>query len=235
MLILFASFMQAYYVFLETGCFYPNPQIRYRPRYPGVNVDDRIDRSETKSTRTVDPNMGCSKFYSDSLEDGLTGGLLVLWCRHGISLGFHNIPQGEGRNDVFSAIYTRWPKAPKIVIYDFACALAPYCMLREAEFFKETRFYNDCFHASGHTKCSAATDLTFAREHDPLLLTIESSSVAESRNRMIRRITKSLSYMSERRAILLVYLFLSTINRVKHLEILHREAAAGCSNGVTAN
>jgi hypothetical protein len=169
--------------------------------------------------RSVDPTIGCSKFYSDSLADGLTGGLLVFWCRHGIAIGFHMIPVGEGRNDVFSAIYTRWPEAPKVIIYDFACALGPYCMLREASYFRNTRFYNDCFHASGHAKCSPATDLTVARQHDTLLRSIPSSSIAESRNRTIRRITKSLSYMTEPHAVLLVYVFLSTINRVKHLEL----------------
>jgi hypothetical protein len=74
------------------------------------------------------------------LTEGLTGGLLVIWCRHGIAIGFHNIPVGEGRNDVFSVIYTRFPTPPKFIIYDFACTLGPYSLLREAEYFKNPYF-----------------------------------------------------------------------------------------------
>lgn len=32
------------------------------------------------------------------------------------------------------ALITRWPTAPERVIYDFACALGPYCMTREPQF-----------------------------------------------------------------------------------------------------
>ena len=73
------------------------------------------------------------------------------WCTHSICYGFHCIPKGEGQNDVFSAMITRWVKPPKRVIYDFACALRPYCMLREPDFFADTTFVIDSFHVKGHT------------------------------------------------------------------------------------
>ena len=34
----------------------------------------------------------------------------------------------------------QWPTAPKVVVYDFACQLAPYCLMREPNFFRNTRF-----------------------------------------------------------------------------------------------
>ncbi|KAF8515245.1 hypothetical protein BU17DRAFT_17446, partial [Hysterangium stoloniferum] len=56
------------------------------------------------------------------------------WCYHLICLGFHIISIAEGRNDVFSAIYTHWPIAPKIIVYDFTCQLASYCLIPEPSF-----------------------------------------------------------------------------------------------------
>ena len=43
---------------------------------------------------------------------------MAAWCLHSVCIGFHCIPKGEGRNNVFSAIFTRWERAPKVVIYD---------------------------------------------------------------------------------------------------------------------
>lgn len=71
---------------------------------------------------------GCQKFYTSYTEKKQTGGVMALWCRHSVCLSFHCIPRADGRNDVFSAIFTRWRIAPKWIVYDFACALAPYCL-----------------------------------------------------------------------------------------------------------
>lgn len=139
---------------------------------------------------------------------------MALWCTHGICLGFHCIPLGEGRNDVFAALLTRWKTAPKYVIYDFACALAPYCMTREPEFFKDTIFLIDNFHSAGHTKCSPACFLTNYAKHDILLEKINSSA-GESGNGALGRIRMSLKYMSQERAIIYLKAFLSVWNRTK--------------------
>jgi hypothetical protein len=75
-----------------------------------------------------------------------------------------------------AAMITRWPKAPKRVVYDFACALGPYCMMREAEFFADTLFVIDAFHTKGHTKCAPAAFLTSYSNIDPRLAHINSSA-----------------------------------------------------------
>lgn len=62
----------------------------------------------------------------------------------------------QRRNDVFSDIFTRWKKPPRTVIYDFACALAPYCRAREPDFWANTLFVIDQLHQHDHTKCSRA-------------------------------------------------------------------------------
>lgn len=155
---------------------------------------------------------GCNKFFSRYGQSRLTGGIMCMWCTHSICYGFHCIPSAEGRNDVFSAIYTHWKIAPKIVVYDFACALQPYCMTREPDFFANTLFAIDAFHAMGHTKCSHATFLNTYCETNPELLYINSSA-AECGNGGILRVRKAVAYMTQERAIILTKTFLSIWNR----------------------
>lgn len=144
---------------------------------------------------------------------------MCVWCTHSVCYGFHCIPKAEGRNDVFSAIVTRWVKAPRIVIYDFACALAPYCMTREPEFFADTLFVVDAFHAKGHTRCSPGAFLSTYANTDPRLAHINSSA-AECGNGGLHRIRKSVSYMSQDRAIKYTNVFLSIWNRSRIRKLL---------------
>jgi hypothetical protein len=181
------------------------PQIRHRPKYPRLKDDTNPDTSERGGK--------CSKYYATYSQKRLTGGIMCAWCTHSVCYGFHCIPHGEGRNDVFSAMVTRWPKPPKRVIYDFACALAPYCLTREPDFFADTLFVVDDFHAKGHTKCSPASFLKTYAAVDPRLSRINSSA-AECGNGGIARIRKSVSYMTQDRAILYTKVFISIWNRL---------------------
>ncbi|KAJ7739668.1 hypothetical protein DFH07DRAFT_752074 [Mycena maculata] len=189
----------------ETGCCYGMPKIRDRPTYPKLKFDTRPEASGKRGAK-------CSKFYSQYGEKKLTGGIMCAWCTHSICYGFHCIPKGEGRNDVFSALVTRWERPPKRVIYDFACALGPYCMTREPAFFADTQFLIDDFHASGHTKCAPAAFLKTYCAVDPRLRHINSSA-GECGNSGISRIRKSVSYMSQDRAIVYTKVFVSIWNR----------------------
>ena len=54
---------------------------------------------------------------------------IILYKRHGICVGFHIIKRAEGRNDVFSAVYTRWKKAPVMIVYDFSCQLQQFSLV----------------------------------------------------------------------------------------------------------
>ncbi|KAF8169095.1 hypothetical protein BJ912DRAFT_1034702 [Pholiota molesta] len=194
----------------STGCYYGLPKIRQRPQYPNLQYENMRD-SGGKDKR----GDGCQKFYSTYGQARLTGGIIVCY-------GFHCIPSAEGRNDVFSAIYTRWEKAPKVIVYDFACALQPYCMTREADFFADTLFVIDAFHAMGHTKCGHAAFLNTYCETNPKLLAINSSA-AECGNGGILRIRKAVSYMSQERAIIFTKTFLSIWNRhrIRAMEMRH--------------
>ena len=64
------------------------------------------------------------------------------------------IPHCEGRNIPFSFFLRMLPRAPKFVVYDYACQLREYCFNREWEYFKGTLFFMDRFHAWNHSTCT---------------------------------------------------------------------------------
>jgi hypothetical protein len=124
------------------------------------------------------------------------------------------MPKAEGRDDVFSALLCYFDTAPSVVIYDFACQLAPYCRNREPEFFKNTLFVIDEMHAKGHSNCSQACFLSNYMQTRSDLLPINSSA-AECSNSGLNRIRKSVSYMHETNAILYAHTFISVWNRTR--------------------
>ena len=64
----------------------------------------------------------------------------------------HVIPFSEGRNDPFSVLRTYMRKAPKVVVYDFACSLEEYCLNRDPVWFRDTLFVIDRFHWKNHKR-----------------------------------------------------------------------------------
>jgi hypothetical protein len=144
---------------------------------------------------------------------------MALWCPHVVCVGFHAIPECEGRNDVFSAIFSYWEVAPEVIIYDFACQLAPYCLAREPQFFKDTLFVVDQMHANGHNYCSQACFVSNYMQVRPSVMFVNSSA-AEAANSGLNRIRKSLSYMGERHASLFTYVYMSVWNRRKDIDLI---------------
>ncbi|EJD33827.1 hypothetical protein AURDEDRAFT_76662, partial [Auricularia subglabra TFB-10046 SS5] len=191
------------------------PRIRNRPIYPRLPNDRKTDRA---TVTDGGGNIGCSKYYQLYGRKGLTGGLMVAWCTHSICVGFHCIPRGEGRNDVFSSLFCYWPTAPDDVVYDFSCALALYCMLREARFFRLTRFLIDAFHSEGHTRCSKACFIRQYREFEAHLRGFNSSA-GESGNAGLAKIRKPLSYMAQRHAVIFCHVFLAIWNRERRKKL----------------
>jgi hypothetical protein len=196
----------------QTGCRYTMPQIRLRPRYPLLRHDQVADGAKAKSK--AKKRAGCGKYFSQYSESRLTGGIMCAWCPHSICYGYHCIPSAEGRNDVFSAMYTRWKTPPRRVVYDYACALGPYCLTREPDYFLDTEFRIDTFHAKGHTKCAPAAFLATYSATNPELVAINSSA-AECGNSGLGRIRKSVSYMAQDRAIIYTNTYLSLWNRIR--------------------
>jgi hypothetical protein len=190
-----------------TGCYYGHPRLRYRPFYENRDREDStaVDAAESGS---------CRKYYNTYTKSSLTGGLMAFWCPHLVCLGFHTMPRSEGRNDVFSAVYTYFKHAPEIIVYDFACQLGTYCMSREPEFFKDTCFVIDQLHAKGHVGCSQAS---FASNYMQVRTDLQNlnTSAAECSNSGLGRIRKSGSYMIERNAVQYSFIYLNIWNRLR--------------------
>ena len=104
--------------------------------------------------------------------------------------GFYMIPKAEGRNEAFSFLTSYFQEAPRLVVYDFGCALQEYCLNRAPQFFKNTQFVVDKFHWSGHSSC--------ARSYSPFLysrLERVNTSIAEQCNAALKKIKGSITRM----------------------------------------
>ncbi|KAE8185006.1 hypothetical protein CF336_g7582 [Tilletia laevis] len=207
--------------YTQTGSLYGTPQLRTRPAYPHLDEGVGGKRSEKQAIHEHDETSGpqCRKFYDEYVKRKRTGGLMALWCPHRICVGFHVIPHAEGRNDVFSAIYTHWSTPPAVIVYDFACQLGPYSLRREPGFFKDTLFVVDQMHEKGHSNCSGASRLSTYMRTDPRLQHLYSSA-AECGNAGLSRIKKTVSYSKQENAVALVKVFLSIWNRRRMREEL---------------
>ena len=126
------------YYFTDTG-----EQVHKMPTY-FVSGDRKARNPNFDDMPVVDP--ACSKLFPKISRSGF--GYLFLWfCPvHGHSYSFHLIAGGEGRKDPFASLYKYCAHMPKDIYYDFACQLSEYCLNREQELFKNTRFWHDLFH-----------------------------------------------------------------------------------------
>ena len=123
------------YYFTQSGC-----QVRRLPTYKMLSG---------KKSEPV-----CTKLFPQVSYGGF-GYLMAFFCPlHGHCYGFHLISGGEGRKDVFSALWKFKPSAPEHLFYDFACQLQHYCLNREPNLFLRTRFWHDIFHSFNH-KCGS--------------------------------------------------------------------------------
>ncbi|GAA5857666.1 hypothetical protein JCM5353_003309 [Sporobolomyces roseus] len=157
----------------------------------------------------------CTKHYNlYGKKLGLIGGLAGFWCPHGVCIGAHIMPTSEGRDDFFAGLYCHREKAPKSVVYDYSCALGPYCMVRAPSFFENTRFYIDELHARGHSTCTDASWIAPAMPYNSDLFEANSSA-AECAHATIGRIRKSLSYSNEKNGTVLLWIAISVWNRRK--------------------
>ncbi|KAL9931788.1 hypothetical protein V8E36_009338 [Tilletia maclaganii] len=203
--------------YTHSGSLYGAAQCRERPVY--VKFGEKSGSVGFNDTAQLGDTPGpCKKYFADYVSQRQTGGIMALWCRHLICVGFHIIPRCEGRNDVFSAIFTRWPTPPTTIIYDFACQLAPYCLAREPMFFKDVLFVVDQMHQHGHSTCTTSSFLSTYMPTNPELQHVNSSA-AECGNAGFSRIRKSVSYCAQEHAVLLIKQFLSVWNRRRMLKM----------------
>ena len=172
-------------------------QVRNRKRY---SMDKNADSWE-----------GCRHtFVSGSRGSQRTGGIFTSFCKHGVCYYFYMIPNAEGRDEAISFLFKYFPVAPKVVVYDFACALQDYCLNRQPAHFRNTMFMVDRFHWYNHVSCARSYNLSLYPECELL-----NSQVAEQCNSALKRIKCSVGQMKQVTFMFSVRLFLEMWNQRK--------------------
>ena len=134
---------------------------------------------------------------------------------HGFCLGFHIVPQSEGLNDPFSAIFCHFQTAPKLMIGDFNCRLHTYAMMREPEFFEKVVFGIDECHCKGHTNCSICYNMRLFK-NAYFKYNIVNDSTCEQRNNIIKRLKRQALYMNKKTFMNTARLLFEIDNRCLH-------------------
>lgn len=128
-----------------TGAFYPHF------RYHSV-----VEQLKLQTERA------CNKLAKTTGRLG--AGCLVFWCgRHRLCIGWEVLLEQETPKSVWNALASRFPKAPKVVIYDNACNLYDYVHNRTPNEFIETIFLSDPFHWAHHINCSHSFNAKYYR------------------------------------------------------------------------
>jgi hypothetical protein len=194
---------------LSSGACIGVPQYRQRALYH-LDSDSKEDG-------------GCNhRFISGSHGSKRTGGIFTWFCKHGVCYGFYVIPGAEGRNDAFSFLYKYFKRAPRVVVYDFACSLQDYCLNRQPEHFKHTSFLIDRFHWFNHATCARSYNLSLYPEYDDL-----NTQVAEQGNSHLNRVRGSVSQMRQDNFMrcLWFYLAMWNVDKLKKLSVAYEAAA----------
>ena len=198
------------YNFTPTG-----EQVRKLPRY-------QINK-ETRQNQHDDPpaeEERCRKVYPQVSRGGYSYMFLWFCPVHGHCYGFHLISGGEGRKDPFSSLFKYMERAPEVVFYDNACQLSEYCLNREPAFFKNTRFFHDCFHGFTH-KCAK----TFRSARLPSLKV--NSEICEQFNSRLQCIKYTGTHLSQARFVFLTQLVLHFWNQEK-TQLFRKKLEVAC-------
>ena len=154
-------------------------------------------------------DQACTKNFPGVSFGGF--GYLFLWfCPiHGHSYGFHLIAGGEGRKDPFSSLFKYIQEPPDDIFYDFACQLNEYCLNREPELFKWTRFWHDLFHSIGH-KCGCNFKSGRVRGLEGI-----NTEICEQVNSFLQCIKYTASHLSQEHFVFFLQFFLYILNKDK--------------------
>lgn len=164
--------------FFYSGCWYPkNPLLRNVPQYYACkNLKGMAVNKQVHTGANVN-----------------SPGLFLVFCHeHSELIGFHLLKYYESTRTVHDLLLSRFPIAPRIIIYDHACDLHLYSIAREPKFFAETSYYCDKLHYGTHKDCSCAYD---PFKHTPL--DKENTVIYEQVNSQIKHTRKSMSKMTQ--------------------------------------
>lgn len=135
-------------MFAEDGSWAPRKgALREVPFYQGV---DHVSRTETAGGKDH-----CTK-EGFSGRNYLVSGVFQCTCPHGAVHGFCILRKSESSVTLTKFLVRHWGKAPSWIFYDDACHAYTSALLREPDFFMESRFCVDRFHWNDHKACSDA-------------------------------------------------------------------------------
>ena len=187
------------YYFSEKG-----NQLREMPKY-----EAELENEKRKRKRDEGDEEECRKKYPMVSFGGYSYILLWFCPLHGHSYGFHLIDGAEGRKDPFCSLLKYKEEMPEELYYDFACSLSEYCLNREPDLFKNTRFWHDLFHAIGHI-CGINFKSTKVEGLDGV-----NSEICEQVNSYLQCIKYTGSHLSQEHFIFFLQFFLYLLNKEK--------------------
>eukprot|EP00736_Rhodelphis_marinus_P013988 Rmarinus@m.18561 len=148
----------------------------------------------------------CTKHAQKSKD--LTPGVFIISCLDCKRvIGWTVLRQAESLRTLFEILMTRWKVMPEVIIYDAACRFESYCLNREPERFKHTRFFIDDFHIRNHKRCSPAYEVKQHAEYGDY-----ATSFAEQVNSRLNRIVGSLSFMKQKNFLVSLRYFMYRLN-----------------------
>jgi len=136
---------------------------------------------------------------------GQTGGMIVVTCRHGLSVGIQFLTEVESVRHMFDLLAQRLPLETfkkTVLVYDNACKMMAYVYNRSPAMFSGFMAVSDIFHGMvSHRSCNEATMISF---HEAYLASFGidvgavkegiASSRPESVNAELRRKSNSVLY-----------------------------------------
>ena len=151
----------------------------------------------------------CTKYASMTYK--LIPGLTLVWCTCcELCVYFSIMPVAESPRTLMEALYTRWPEAPEQVCYDNGCNLHHFCLSREPEYFKNTRFLIDEMHFNDHKKCSP-------NYSTKLYPKVRNSPLAEQKNSFLRLLASQSAYMSQITFLHYTRYFIHRLNKLQRM------------------
>ncbi|KAL4528904.1 hypothetical protein Ndes2437A_g03436 [Nannochloris sp. 'desiccata'] len=160
---------------LGTGVCVGIPQLRERPKFTADKAKDFI---------------GCNKQFLKGR--GRTGGVMTIFCPHGVCYAGFILPKAESRDHLFSFMVKYLERPPKYLVYDFGCAALEYCLNRLPGWFKNMMVVVDRMHWDNHTACCSSFNIRLYEDLDGL-----NSQIAEQCNAALRKINPTLHRSSQ--------------------------------------
>lgn len=160
-------------------------------------------------------------------------GILIAVCPHGHVLGYVFMADSESPRSVFDFLMDRFGPGcrwamPQYILYDNACNLHHFCMLREPGLFHRVAFFIDALHERNHHHCSPMYSSTLYRQRRGLEDSFNTQGMEQVNSVLSRRVASQLAFMRLDRAVNFMDVFFGFYNMKK------AKAATQVAGGVKA-